>query len=452
MVYKQFRLQVSLRVFLIVLSAIILGFFIQKELFATSVFVFGLIWYQVWLLIQKLNSIAFDMKKFLDSINYDDLTQTFTVNGSGEIQDELNISLQKTLDRFREIRTERESDLMFYKSIAQHVDTGVLAFNTKGKVIFSNMVTKRLFSGIKSSHLEDFKVISEELYDIFKSEEEKETYYCTIPGVYATERVIVQKIILYVKGEVIKVFSIMRVQEEVEKVEIQAWESLITVLTHEIMNAMAPVSSLSDTVKSELEYLKSNYEEKGDAPTLEEITDLIEPMQTITQRTNSMSALVEDFRVMAHLRDSQLQHINVSELCKEIYDQQVLVCEQKGISLKFQVQQDGLLVTADPHQIKVVIENILKNAVEELEGKEGAEIIIRCTQDDIKNKPIIRIIDNGSGIDTDAQQRIFVPFFTTKKGHTGIGLSLARQIMRRNHGRLTLKTSIDAGSEFTLRF
>ncbi|WP_281615925.1 HAMP domain-containing sensor histidine kinase [Flammeovirga sp. SubArs3] len=452
MVYKQFRLQVSLRVFLIVLSAIILGFFIQKELFATSVFVFGLIWYQVWLLIQKLNSIAFDMKKFLDSINYDDLTQTFTVNGSGEIQDELNISLQKTLDRFREIRTERESDLMFYKSIAQHVDTGVLAFNTKGKVIFSNMVTKRLFSGIKSSHLEDFKVISEELYDIFKSEEEKETYYCTIPGVYATERVIVQKIILYVKGEVIKVFSIMRVQEEVEKVEIQAWESLITVLTHEIMNAMAPVSSLSDTVKSELEYLKSNYEEKGDAPTLEEITDLIEPMQTITQRTNSMSALVEDFRVMAHLRDSQLQHINVSELCKEIYDQQVLVCEQKGISLKFQVQQDGLLVTADPHQIKVVIENILKNAVEELEGTEGAEVIIRCTQDDIKNKPIIRIIDNGSGIDTDAQQRIFVPFFTTKKGHTGIGLSLARQIMRRNHGRLTLKTSIDAGSEFTLRF
>ncbi|ANQ52426.1 ATP-binding protein [Flammeovirga sp. MY04] len=450
MVFKQFRLQVSLRVFLIVLSAFIFSFFLQKELIANAVFVFALIWYQVWLLLQKLNSIAFDLRKFLDSINYDDLTQTFTINNTNEAKDDLNKTFQKALNRFRDKRSQRESDLQFYKSIAQQLDTAIVAFDTSGKVVFSNKTTKRLFTGVKSSHVLDFEDISEELFNIFNNKDEEGIYHCTIPGMYAPERVVVQKMLLYVKGEMIHVYSISRVEEEVEKVEIQAWEALISVLTHEIMNAIAPVASLSDTVKGELEYLKDNYDKE--VPTKEEISDLISPMETISHRVSSLSTLAENFRVLAHLRESQFEHFNVNKLCEEAVES--YQSTYPNVKFELQLQQESILVTADPLQIRSVIDAVVKNAVEELEtsGAERASVVIRSTQDENKNKPIIRIIDNGSGIDSEAQNKIFIPFYTTKKDHVGIGLSLSRQIMRRNNGRLTLKTALNEGSEFTLRF
>lgn len=419
---------------------------------ATAAFVFVLIWYQVWLLLQKVNSIAFDLKKFLDSLNYDDLTQTFTVNNTNETKDDLNKTFQKALNRFRDKRSQRESDLQFYKSISQHIDSAIICFDTSGKVVFSNKTTKRLFTGVKSSHILDFESISLELFNIFNNKDEEGVYYCTIPGLYASERVVVQKLLLYVKGEMINVFNINRVEEEVEKVEIQSWEALISVLTHEIMNAIAPVASLSDTVKGELEYLKDNYE--NEVPTKEEISDLIIPMETISNRVASLSNLADNFRVMAHLRESQLEHLNINHLCAEAIESYTQKYHEQNIKFDFQIQHEGLMVTADAQQIRQVLDAVVTNAVEELTISEikSPLVIIRSTQEESKNKPIIRIIDNGSGIEEEAQNRIFIPFYTTKKDHTGIGLSLSRQIMRRNNGRLTLKTEINRGSEFTLRF
>ncbi|MBD0401558.1 PAS domain-containing sensor histidine kinase [Flammeovirga sp. EKP202] len=452
MVYKQFKLQVSLRVFLLVLTAIALSFFLLKEYLATTIFIFGLLSYQVYLLIQKLSGIAFEMKKFLDAINYDDFTQTFSVNASGDIQNELNKSLTSALDRFKELRSNRESDLMFYKSIAQHVDSGLIAFDPSGKVVFSNLTTKRLFSGIKTANILDFKEAFPALYTIFTNDDDIESYQCELKGKYNVDKVLIQKMTVYVKGEVINVFNITRVAEELEKVEIKAWESLITVLTHEIMNAMAPISSLSDTVSAELEYIKEGILERSEIPTAEDFEDLNLALNTIQQRSHQMSKLAEDFRVMAHLRESEPKHINLSELCKEILIQYEPISIEKGIEIELDIQVEGLMVTSDPQQLSDVIQNLIKNALEELEGKENGKVSIICKQDDQTNRPVLQVVDNGSGIETDALARIFVPFFTTKKGHTGIGLSLSRQIMRNNKGRLTVISSIDEGSEFTVWF
>lgn len=453
MVYKQFKLQVSLRVLLIVLTSIGLSFFILKEYWATTLFIFGLIAYQVYLLIQKLSGIAFEMKRFLDAINYDDFTQTFSVNASGDIQNELNKSLAKALDRFKELRSNRESDLMFYKSISQHVNSGLIAFNPGGKVIFSNLISKRLFTGEKKTNILDFKEISPDLYDILNSDDDIESYYCDLQGKYDVERVLIQKMTVYVKGEIIKVFNITRIEEELEQTEIKAWESLITVLTHEIMNAMAPISSLSDTVNSELIDLKDNFLNNGEIPTEEDFEDLQLALNTIQQRSKQMSLLAEDFRVMAHLKESEPSHINIGDLCKEILVQEESKCEKIGIDINLIVEIEGLMVTCDPKQIKDVIINLLDNAIEELEmSSDGGEIQVICKQDEATNRPVLQVKDNGTGIDEAAMQRIFVPFFTTKKGHTGIGLSLSRQIMRNNKGRLTVLSKLDSGTEFTLWF
>ncbi|WP_221465183.1 sensor histidine kinase [Flammeovirga kamogawensis] len=437
---------------MLLISSFVLSFFLQLEYWATSIFVFAGICYQVYLLLQKLNSITFEVKKFLDAINYDDFTQTFTVSRSGDIQDELNKSLQKSLTRFKELRADRETDLMFYKSIAQHIDAGLIAFNPEGKVIFSNLITKRIFSGIKSANIEDFKKVSPKLYEIFTDDSEEEIHHVSVPGRYDIQRLVVQKITIYVKGEVVRVFSMDRVQEEVEQAQIEAWEALIKVLTHEMMNAMAPIASLSNTVNNELNELKTEYETNGNVPSKEDLSDIQLAMNTIEQRANSMSALAEDFRVMAHLRDSEPQHIDSIALCKEYIEGIQQECDDKNIKIVFEATQDVLMITADPIQIRTVIDCLCRNSIEELSDTENAKITIRCNQDDHNGRPIIQVIDNGSGIDLDALDRIFVPFFTTKKEHTGIGLSLSQQIMRRNNGRLTIKKESDQGAEFALRF
>ncbi|AZQ65203.1 HAMP domain-containing histidine kinase [Flammeovirga pectinis] len=452
MVYKQFRLQITLRVFLLLISSFVLSIFLQLEYWATSIFVFAGICYQVFLLLQKLNSVTFEVKKFLDAINYDDFTQTFTVSRSGDIQDELNKSLQKSLTRFKELRADRETDLMFYKSIAQHIDAGLIAFNPDGKVIFSNLITKRIFSGIKSANIEDFKKVSPKLYEIFTDDSDEEIHHVSVPGRYDIQRLVVQKITIYVKGEVVRVFSMDRVQEEVEQAQIEAWEALIKVLTHEMMNAMAPIASLSNTVNNELDELKTEYQTNGTVPSAEDLSDIQLAMNTIEQRANSMSALAEDFRVMAHLRDSEPQHIDSIALCKEYIEGIQQECDEKNIKIVFEATQDILMITADPIQIRTVIDCLCRNSIEELSETQNATITIRCNQDDHNGRPIIQVIDNGSGIDFAALDRIFVPFFTTKKDHTGIGLSLSQQIMRRNNGRLTIKKESDKGAEFALRF
>lgn len=452
MVYKQFKLQVSLRVFLIVLTAITLSFFILKEYWATTLFIFGILSYQVYLLIQKLSGIAFEMNKFLDAINYDDFTQTFSVNTTGDVQNELNKSLATALNRFKELRSNRESDLMFYKSISQHIDSGLIAFDPSGKVVFSNLTAKRVFSGIKTSNLNDFKGQFPSLYEIFTSDDDIESYYCDLKGKYDVERVFIQKMTVYVKGEVINIFNITRVQEELEQVEIQAWESLITVLTHEIMNAIAPISSLSDTVSSELDYLKDNILHKGELPSEEDFDDLNLALKTIQQRSKQMSLLAENFRVMAHLRESEPQHISLVDLCNELILQFEPDCIKNNIKLKLTIKVEGLMVTVDPQQLHDVIQHLLQNAIDELKEKDNGEINLLCKQDESTNRPVLQVVDNGSGIDEAALQRIFVPFFTTKKDHIGIGLSISRQIMRNNNGRLTVMTDLNKGSEFTIWF
>jgi len=233
-----------------------------------------------------------------------------------------------------------------------------------------------------------------------------------------------------------------------EEKEMEAWQNLVRVLTHEIMNSVTPISSLANTVEDELKIHLDI-----DKPDLqkEDIEDLHLAVQTIQKRSVGLIRFVQDFRNLTHIPKPKINNL----LVKEMIDQIMLLLKTEikanNIKVNTTVEPADLTINADKELIEQVLINLLKNAIQAFEEHTNKLVEINGFIND-KNRPVIAVKDNGTGIDEEALLKIFIPFFTTKKSGSGIGLSLSRQIMRQHQGVLAVKSKIDEGTEFELRF
>ena len=227
----------------------------------------------------------------------------------------------------------------------------------------------------------------------------------------------------------------------VAEAETEAWQKLIRVLTHEIMNSIAPVISLSETVAERATINGMN--EKDYAI-------MVQAMQTIHRRSKGLLDFVENYRKLTRLPLPTLRNFSVSALFDDIrllFPEKYRKREPKPRSF---VKPEDLNLYADRIMVEQVLINLLKNAIEACEESLSPQIIVEAVQ---KNgMVIISVIDNGSGIVPEAIDKIFVPFFTTKSKGSGIGLSLCRQIMNRHRGSISLDSQVEKGSSFVLRF
>jgi signal transduction histidine kinase len=229
-----------------------------------------------------------------------------------------------------------------------------------------------------------------------------------------------------------------------------AWQKLIRVLTHEIMNSVTPISSLASTLEGEVEYLQENNGQLRP----EDIEDMQMAIKTIQRRSEGLIRFVSDFRNLTHVPMPQFKNVYVSEIFAHVV--KLMEPEMKANEVKCQVEVEppSLVITADREMIEQVLINIVKNAIQALSDveRENGRRIVLLARFDEKSHPFIIVRDNGPGIDPDALERIFIPFFTTKKSGSGIGLSLSRQIMRSHKGTLTAHSVVGEGTDFILKF
>ncbi|MFT5571010.1 MAG: two-component system nitrogen regulation sensor histidine kinase NtrY, partial [Cyclobacteriaceae bacterium] len=259
---------------------------------------------------------------------------------------------------------------------------------------------------------------------------------------------------LSMQGKAFKLISLQNIQSELEEKEMEAWQNLIRVLTHEIMNSVTPISSLAATVETELSEL---LDQEGEVSQIENETleDFHLAMKTIHNRSDSLIKFVGDFRNMTRIRHPMLTSSSVTELVDHIAILLKQMIESKGIELDVQIDPKELVIYLDKEQIEQVVLNLVKNAIEALsendeEGKEDKKLTIKAWRDE--EGSYISIADNGTGIEEEALKKIFIPFFTTKKNGSGIGLSLSKQIMRNHKGSIAVDSIMNAGTEFILRF
>ena len=424
----------------------------QTTNYATFVIVGGIALYQIYALVHYVERTNRDLTRFLQAIRYEDFSQSFAGPGLGSSFDDLKTAFNEVLDAFRRTRAEREENFQYLQIVIQHVGIGLICFQPGGNVELMNAAARRLLKVGTLKNITALASFSKPLVDtlfrlkpgekaLVKIEENNEPLQL---AVYATE--------LRMRDQAFTLVSIQNIQNELEEKEMEAWQNLIRVLTHEIMNSVTPIASLASTVNDLLTATDASDHQKlkGEIRT-ETIGDIHDAVQTIERRSQGLLNFVDAYRKLTRIPKPDFRIFPVAELLARVQQLMRTKMHDRAIDFHIRVEPETLELSADPEQIEQVLINLLLNAMQALEGRSGPRIDLTSRMDG-RGRVVIQVRDNGPGILEEVQKKIFIPFFTTKQDGSGIGLSLSRQMMRLHGGTINVRSRPDVETVFTLRF
>lgn len=386
-----------------------------------------------------------DLTRFLQSIKYSDFSQTFTSKKLGKSYDGLSNAFNEVMDQFRKTRSEKEEQNRYLQTVLRHVGVGLIAFDTEGKIEFINPAARKILGINRITHLNILNQLSDSLS--LKLMEMKSGERSTLK-VYDESDVI--QLVVYatefkMREKLFKLVSLQNIQSELEEKELEAWQKLIRVLTHEIMNSVTPISSLSSTVNQML--INDNPGELNN----EQINDIKSAVDTIHRRSEGLIEFVENYRSLTTIPKPSFEIIPVASLFDRIEKLLYKDLSDSSIKLEKHVHPDTLELTADVSMMEQVLINLIINSTHALKNQNNGRISLSAVLSE-KGRILIKISDNGLGIPEDLLEKIFIPFFSTKSKGSGIGLSLARQIVRAHKGNIRVVSKPSVETTFTLIF
>ena len=475
MVFRRFSLIVLLRTIALCVSAFILIYLLAQTTFIATPFIVALIIIaQIYSLVHYVQKTNRDIAKFFDSIKYSDFSQSFRSTVKGSSFEELNNAFAEVIDEFRKTRAEKEEHYRYLQIVVQHIGIGLLAFTQDGSVELTNTAVKRLLKVNNIKNITELSTVSPSLVAALQKIKSGDKVLVKFVAdnelsqlsIYATE--------FKLRENHYTLVSLTNIQSELEEREMEAWQNLIRVLTHEIMNSVTPIISLSSTASSLLTDAIGEKEEGGrrqetgdddNASSLrppasgfhseernaEILSDVKSALDTISKRSEGLLHFVDDYRNLTRIPVPNFQIIKVADLFERIQKLFVDRFHLKKIEYACTIEPPDLELTADPDLIEQVIINLVMNSISALSGS-ASPMIKLVGKIDGRGGTIIQIVDNGSGVPEALLEKIFIPFFTTRKEGSGIGLSLSRQIMRAHKGGITVHSIPDKETVFTLRF
>ena len=247
-------------------------------------------------------------------------------------------------------------------------------------------------------------------------------------------------------GKKFMLIAFQNINEALDETESKAWKKLLSVMTHEIMNSVAPISSLADTLKTRLANSINHIENKDGA-----VHDLEIGIDTIKRRSESLLKFAEVYRNLNKISNPNLKTVYVRDLFENLYQLMEPTLEQKNIEMDIVLKDTGLMVEVDTSLIEQVLINLVVNAIEAVKDNPDGRIVLSANLS-AKQKGFIKVADNGAGMTEDVIENIFIPFFSTKKNGSGIGLSLCKEIMMLHKGNIEVQSKPEQGSVFTLQF
>lgn len=439
------------RVGILVVTIVVFAFMVagSDRNFLLIIALLGAIAFQLMKLMQIVETSNTNIASFLDSIRFDDLSQSFKTDSNDPSVQKLHTELNEALAKLRTTRREKDSEYQFFKNIVQHAAIGLLTFKKDGSIQIINSAAKRLLRITKADRLNDIKEVSEELVETFQKLKTGGRELVRIKFGDESLQLSVYVIELTLRDEEVKLVSMSNIQSELEEKEMEAWQNLVRVLTHEIMNSVTPISSLAGIVEEDL---KHRVDSQSEMPLKkEELEDMYLSLQTITKRSAGLIRFVKEFRNLTHIPKPKLVDVPLKILLEEMAMLHKKELADHAITIKVEVIPPELIVRADKTMIEQVLINLIKNAIQSFDEQSNKLIELRAYSNE-KGSPVISVKDNGAGIDVEALEKIFIPFFSTKKTGSGIGLSLSKQIMRQHEGNITVKSTLGEGTEFLLRF
>jgi two-component system, NtrC family, nitrogen regulation sensor histidine kinase NtrY len=387
------------------------------------------------------------LTRFLESVKYSDFISGFASdNKLGKSFKDLNIAFNEVLEAFRKARSEKEEHWQYLNTVVQQVRTGILSFDADGRIQLINMNAKKFLDSQSIKNIHELRDVNPKLHQTLMSVEPgKGSLYKGANELHLT----IQATELRIRGNDVKLLTLQNIQPELQKQELEAWQNLTRVLRHEIMNSITPISSLTSTLKDILEYDLTQKENHFELKQ-EGAEDLKEGLSTIENRSKGLIKFIDAYREYTSLPNPKIKTVRLKDLIEKVSMLMRQEIKKKSITFHHECSSEYLTIQADEEMIEQVLINLVKNAAEAVAGTANPHIELTGKYDG--NFIKIEVTDNGPGIIPEAIEHIFVPFYTTKKSGSGIGLSLSRQIMQLHNGTLTVESELDVKTVFTLRF
>jgi nitrogen fixation/metabolism regulation signal transduction histidine kinase len=444
--YRRFRLSVAVQVFLILAMCCAIAYVaVTTKYYATILLLLVVLSLQVASLLHYVQRTNRELVRFMLAIRHEDFSQTFTVGNAAASFAELAAAFEEILRRFRLARTAKEEQASYLDTLVQHVPVAVLAIEDSGRIDLFNHAARRLFGVSAPLKIQDFQAFGADFSARIIALQPGRPELLKVTKQNGLLQLNAMATELKIGGRGYKIVSLQDIHGELEARELEAWQNLIRVLTHEIMNSATPISSLAATT---VELLTEAREHPGESSAIIDAQDAVD---TIAKRSTGLVHFVESYRRLTRLPKPAVRSFAVGDLFGRVAQLMNPELVRRGIALVQSASPRQLQINADPDLLEQVLINLVRNAIDAVADVPEPKIRM-LAELDAAGHPILAVEDNGQGMDAHVRENIFVPFFTTKRHGTGVGLSLVRQIMRSHRGNVGVRSAPGEGTAIRLSF
>ena len=448
--FKKFSLLLAARLVVIMFALLLLTFLISTPGYYAAtllgLMIVAMLTVEVIRFVSKTNA---EISRFLEAARYADFSQRFNLRGMGAGFGELGDTFTDILHRFQAVRADQEKELRHLKALIEHVPVPLMSVHGDGQITLWNNSARRLFGSSHVARLGDLKQFGEGFakeVTLVGAGERRLTAF-EIDSTEQQLTIAATQIVL--EGRVEKLVSLQDIQSELDRAQLQAWQDLVRVLTHEIMNSITPVASLAKTAVDLVDDASSQVTDNP--AVVEELADVKDAVMTVARRSDSLTQFVSSYRRLTRLPPPEKALLRLDSLFKDVCALSTQDWDEKDIALLTDIDPAELDVSADHDMLEQVLINMLQNAEQALVDIDGATLWLSARLNR-RGRVVIEVADNGPGVPADIARKIFVPFFTTKREGSGVGLALTRQVMIAHGGSVALGEREGGGARFTLTF
>ncbi|MBC8053508.1 MAG: HAMP domain-containing histidine kinase [Sphingobacteriaceae bacterium] len=445
MMFKPYERKLLFRIILIPLSFALFAWLFVEQYYVYSLLISLFILYQLYEIYHYQKKIYTELEQFKEAIQYRDFSRHFDVKRAPAELQPLREAFNNISDSFKEASREKETQYQYLQQILAIVDTGIISYElSTGDIVWMNEAVKNM---LNLPHMKNISALEKRNITLMQeigSIPVGENKLVALQPAKSQFKILLSATAFQVNQQQFKLITFQNISEALEETEADAWSRLLRVMTHEIMNSIAPISSLADTLKKLVEESIQNNEAQ---PTYTQ--DLQVGIDTIRKRSEALLKFADTYRNLNKITTLNLQKIYVRDLFESQSNLMAPTLAQRNIELEIILKDPSVHIEVDSSLLEQVLINLLVNAIDAVKDQNGPKIILTAELDHHK-KCIIKVNDNGPGIPAEVLDKIFIPFFSTKKTGSGIGLNLCKQIMMLHKGNIHVHSVEGVGTSFIL--
>lgn len=407
---------------------------------------------QLWEMARYVTRSNRELARFLEAVKQRDFTQRFNEHNTNNSLQHLHQAFNQISSTYKQLQLEKEAQLHYMQTILQLIDTGIVAFDDAGEVEWVNNAFKNILAIPHLKNLVSLKTRYPDLYQAVLDLQLNENKLQKVKLPTGTSQLLLTSVAFNMQDRHLTLAAFKNVSSTIDETETEAWQKLLRVMTHEIMNSVAPIASLADSLGRVLKADRESYESEGQPPPNQELLqDTEEGISIIKKRSEGLLRFAHFYRNLNKAQHILLTTVYVQELFNSIGTLMHPRLKETGVKLSCEISSSDLTLNGDVTLLEQVLINLILNAQRAVREQEDPRVGLKAYRAD-NGKAVIEIQDNGTGIPEELMESIFIPFFTSHKDGSGIGLSLAKHIMLLHKGNIQVSSKEGQGSVFKLTF